>query len=556
MKLIQTLLCISAAVLFPVGMASADSLPEASRLGIMTGMPQYIAAPVVPGQTQAILEFPIGATERFSVEVIAPVASPSLSVSGPLGPVPADISYSSGDKLDPPLPGGMFHIREIIKPENGVWRLTVSFPTAVEKTVIQANVNLVTPYRTGFTLLQDTYLLGEAISAGMIVLNNGAPVLDAQARIDVISPTGVQKSLALKDNGDHANLDGQAKDGIYSQRLVFDEPGQWMLTGTVQADTPQGEIERVAYAFVNVEPPAIRLENLTSTLVTSETGCVSGLNLHFDTTVLQPGKFTARAALQASNQSVITRFIRREAEVTGPFSFDLLITSEELMSAILEGAEGAYAIALADLLTETESGDRLDARYRDAGLTPPIELSALCLPMITFGLQPVFKPYISNNFIYYLDYSLPIFVGESGNYHISHRVVDRNGVQVATFSDGMFMEKGPAVIEGRFSNTQLMKYDGPLTLRSVAIFKGGTGESSFLATSLPGDYTFERWQVGEGGYAKTDLNGDGVSNETDRLIIFNARGQKALSPGDRRDLNKDGKIDGADVIAWQNLMRK
>jgi hypothetical protein len=78
----------------------------------------------------------------------------------------------------------------------------------------------------------------------------------------------------------------------------------------------------------------------------------------------------------------------------------------------------------------------------------------------------------------------------------------------------------------------------------------GGGSSARLAT-LGQTPAYSGWQF----YPRIngDLNNDDAVDQADAAILTQFRGMRAVSPGDRRDIRKDGVIDIRDIRELQKL---
>lgn len=112
----------------------------------------------------------------------------------------------------------------------------------------------------------------------------------------------------------------------------------------------------------------------------------------------------------------------------------------------------------------------------------------------------------------------------------------------ATFADGSTLDIS--------KSTQLTLTSGNGSLVSVgsAGLLTGLAPGNTTVTAAYGNLSASLQTVGPTS-VKGDLNGDGLVNQEDLLILENALGSTPTGPNDARDLNGDGKIDNLDVQA-------
>jgi hypothetical protein len=141
-----------------------------------------------------------------------------------------------------------------------------------------------------------------------------------------------------------------------------------------------------------------------------------------------------------------------------------------------------------------------------------------------------------------LDFTIGVYVATAGNYQTSFKIVDAAGSDVNLLRETHYLSVGTNALTFAVSYENFMEADGPYQVLSGLVL-GPAGSASKGNLGSGGDYIRRQFKA----VLEGDLNNDGVVNSTDRSILLQYRNTIASDPGDRRDLNSDGKIDLLDV---------
>ena len=212
------------------------------------------------------------------------------------------------------------------------------------------------------------------------------------------------------------------------------------------------------------------------------------------------------------------------------------------------GDEGPYAFKDLDILYFDNDTFSLASRDRNMGLLQAIEVYSLCRNPIEIGTGLTVNTVLANGYIDGLEFSIPINVQVAGDYQVSVKVVGVNGEDVELVGFREYLSSGENIVSFSLSADRFQAADGPYAVISALIVgPGGTAQLARVGESS----VFQRWQFSP--VHAGDLDNDGDVDSNDRNIIMAARNTAALSPGDRRDITRDGMIDLRDVRALIRL---
>jgi hypothetical protein len=539
---ILLVLCIQ-----PITNAFAVTVPVAVNLPIV------ISEPITSGQQSAELTFNLSGHDSLQLQIIAPVEGVELTVINPSGiswlqPADPNVDFLDGSLLTPALPGGMFITPLLNLPSDGEWLVRLDFPAASVNTIALVSVYSQTNYQTGIVIDKVTYRLGQTAALGLIVLDNGIPIKNLSPILTVTPPIAPNTALVGLDNGDIDNYDGLADDGIYSGGYTFDEIGTHSVIGEVSLISTSGlAIQRSAQTQVEVTTPFIELISVDGTSLAGPGGCIAGLNLDIETNVLEPSTYLVKANFSAAGGGSLEHSVSRDVTSTGTELYSLLFSSEDILNAI--EASGPFGIDELMILSFQESGVVEEIMILDAFEFTGIEPDDLCVPDIAISKIVTTNAVIQDGYIESLVFSFPVTTAEAGLYAITGKVTDTSGQDVQVFSLDLSLSAGSNEVSIEVPSAALQSLDGPYSIESVLIVgQGASAQASLIGTSG----VYSHWQfypIIEG-----DLDNDGDVDVNDRTVLLNYRNQPPMSPGDRRDLTRDGNINIIDVRLLQRLV--
>jgi hypothetical protein len=524
----------------------ALSMPQAAAqtVPVALNLPSTVSANITAGATALDVPFAVSGADSLSFDLIVPVNGAALSLVDPAGqvvPVPGDprVSFHSGSTRTPPLPGGVFQSTILAAPANGTWILRLTFPAAPGPTVALGTILARSRYQAGIAIERNTLLVGEDVSVGMVVLDNGVPITGLNPTIAIGS--GVPGApQAAADNGHGA--DGLANDGVYSIDHTFGAAGLYNIVGNVQIPTPAGPVQRSAASQVRVvapllSPRAIRLETITGTA-----SCVAALRVTVDVDVLKAGRYASLIRLAgAGGASIDVRSAKNMA--LGAGTMVASFSAADIKSRLSAG--GPFAVTLIDAL-EVGSELVLAYRKRDAGAFN-VAMNTLCAEAIELKPQLTVTPVVQNGYLVSLTGSFPVTVRSAGFYQISYKVIGANG-EIALMNASRSLSAGLNNVSLNWASDAFQAVDGPYRAISLLVVGGG---SSARLSEIGASSAYERWQFAP--KKPGDLDNDGVVGPADVALVNQYRGMRALAPGDRRDINRDGLIDIRDSRAIQGL---
>jgi hypothetical protein len=541
-------LCVLTALGVTYGVvAQQGENPAAQQEGVPVGLniPSTLTADITPGTTHVEIPFDLDAADAVKLDVIIPVDNALFTLKDSAGTTvrssgDSRVMFHAGREVNPNLPGGVFETDEITGPVSGRWVIVLDFPAAPQKTVALASIFTRTPFQAGIVLERDSFIAGEDVSVGFLIVNNGQPITGLTPIISVTpqNPPGNKTIQQAKDDG--VNPDGLADDGIYSIDYTFASAGTYLIEGSV--DLPNGgtTIRRTASRLVTVRSPSFSGANISATTTTGRGGCVSGINVILNVTANAAGDFVFGAILKASNGNVLSARDLKTV-IAGNNVITLSFSTDDLRSVL--GVNGPYLVSAVDIFRfDSVNGFELAYKARDVVNTPSVSLSALCVAPVQLeeSLQTAFT--LQNGFISALDLKFPITVDNAGSYSISFKIIDSLGNDVGLYAGNRSLRLGRNDVTFTIPARDFLKGDGPYSVISLLVL-GSSGSSSLSNLGTTGD--LKRWQFLP--LLRGDLNNDGFVDALDRPFIAEALDQAALVPGDRRDLNRDGVINNLDL---------
>lgn len=515
----------------------------AQGVPIPVNQPQIVTGNIIPGMTSLDIPFSVNGADGLSMEVIAPVDGVALSLVGPGGNavVPVGdprVHFTAGSTLPNPLPGGVFVVDEVAAPADGNWIIRLTFPAAPQKTVAMATVTARSRYQVGIVIERAKLLVGEDVSVGIIVLDNGTPItgLAPTLSIGLGTPT---TPFAARDDG--AGADGLANDGIYSTAYTFGSAGIYPIQGDVVIPTAKGNIVRQATLAVEAIPPSLEVTAIALNKVLGTGGCIAALQVNLTENVLRAGNYVTRVQLGINGKTLDGR--KSQALPVGTAQTTIQFTAADLKQKL--AASGTFNVNLIETLEVTPQEFLLAYRRRNAG---SFELAAteLCSAPIEVEEQLTVTPVLKSGFIDSLNLAFPVTVRTAGSYQISFKVVGPGGEDIRLVNASRALVAGRNIVTANVSSPSFRAVDGPYRAISLLVFGGG---SSARLSTLGVTPSYSRWQF----YPSItgDLTNDGAVDAADESVLTSFRGQKSLVPGDRRDLNNDGLIDIRDIRELQ-----
>lgn len=531
----KTLYCL----FFMLGLYAADT--SAQTVPVALNLPATLTADIRAGATTAELTFTVGGADHLRFDLIAPLDGATVTLLDPTGAVvmPAGdprVSFHPGSAQTPPLPGGVFTTEQLTLPANGAWRLRLEFPAAPGNTVVLATIIAHSRWQAGIATDRSTVLVGEDAAIGMAVLDEGKPVTGLTPQIAVNTAVG----STARDNGQ--GPDGLAGDGIYSIDHVFGAPGLYTVTGTATIPTPDGPITRSATMQIKAVPPSLQLGTVSLQTEQGPGGCTTALQVQPQFNVLAAGRYATLVRLSAPNGRYLD-WRQAGNQAAGTVTLQAAFTAENIRRTL--ASDGPYTISRIDTLRAVDGELTLAFRLLDAGRFD-LDLAALCQPNITLAPGLVATPVLRDGYIDALELAFSMQVASAGFYQISLKLLGADGQDVGLINASRALNAGGNQVTVTVPAAQFQRADGPY--RAISLLVLGGGDTARLA-ELGTTSAWSRWQFYPARAG--DLDNDGAIGAGDQAILTQYRGQPALQPGDRRDLDRNGVIDLRDARLLQ-----
>jgi hypothetical protein len=521
----------------------------ASDAAVAVNVPQTLTQPITAGAAGVTVPFSISGCAGFRLDLIVPVDLPSLALTDPSNQavlIP-NLNFIPGNVIQPGsnLPGGIFTTEEITGPASGTWWAVVTFPPAAVNTVALLTVFCRSQYMAGIALERTQFVTGEDVSIGMLVLNGNQPETGLAPMLTVGlkgNPASDVTQTGL-DNG--INPDGLSGDGIYSIDHTFNQPGTYEIRGTVNIPTASGAVTKTAMATVTVVDAGVRVNGISATNNSGPGGCVTGINILVDTTFFRAGEFVFSATLRSANGNT-TRTALRATMIQGSQTVALTIPTDQLRSLAVDGP---YSIDFVDIYETRNSSLALAFKRANAGMTGPVTLSQLCAAPIEILSGLTTSVTTANGYIDSLSLTFSVLVQTSASYSISFKVIGSGGQDLGIISGSRFLTAGTASpVTFVVPASTFLPANGPYSVISALVIGAGSSAQASQVGSTP---AYSMWQFKP--RVNGDLNDDLAVDAADRALMNNFRNLPALNPGDRRDLNRDAKIDVLDLRLIQTM---
>lgn len=519
--------------------------PSSTAL-VSVGGPVLREVDVLPGQTSAEVVVPVSEALRLQLQIVAPVPNAVVTLFDPSG---AGVSLVSATLLDgtaqaPAIPGMAMNTPWLAQPASGAWRVRIAFAPATTRTVIFVTALIESRYRAAVVLGGTDFRQGDASAVSLFVLDNEAPVTGAAISLTAQAPSGQIMDLTPNDSANPGSADGRANDGLYTGALVFEDVGRYILRGRAQFTAANGAIvTREAQTVAFVSAPKLTLTGISTGVLNGPASCIAALTVNLATNLLVPGQVVATATLRASNGTRMRRTLNANA-AAGALPLSLQFAAADVRNEL--GVNGPYALEQVQVVVTAANGTTLEANVTEAGVTAAVTLVSLCDDPVRVGSAATVVPVVTNGYISALDVSFPVTVRTAGAYRISFRFTGGERQQLAASSQSRSFVAGTNIIRLLVPANSLQTADGPFQVESVLVL-GPAGAASVSVVSSSA--AFSRWQFTP--TFRGDLNGDARVDVVDRDLLATFRNQRALQPGDRRDLDRNGIIDLRDVQLLQ-----
>lgn len=532
----------------PLAFHAAPALAQTGKSAqINVGSPVTLGATIVSGQTSVQFTLPVSALDGLRLQATVPVPDVTLTLIDPSGtarllPGDAGVALLDGSTLSPPLPGRQFLTPEITNPADGDWTLRFDFPASPHATAAVVTVLSRTPVQVGLALTGQVFRVGQPVPLGLLAVNNGQPIGGLAPTLTLSKPGSPTTVLQAVDSGQAADFDGKAGDGIYSKGNTFSEPGTYQVLGEASIVLPGGKLaRRSAQASIDIVPSNYSFGSIGGVINRGAANCVASLDVTTTGSANLAGDYATVATLRSPGGKNIVKRTGVTLNAPGAVNTSTRFTAAEIRTQLAEG--GVFTVDPLDVLNFISGQPWLELRKASAYSFPSIALNQLCADPIEINSSATVAAPLRGKFIGQLDFTLPIRVTTAGTYQVSFKVIDSKGVEVGQFGLNPSLAVGGNNVSATVLASRLQSSDGPFTIDSVLVVSGGRSAQASRVPVTASD--FSRWQFFP--TITGDLNGDGAVGAADRDIVLQSRGQVPRIPGDRRDINGDGKIDLLDA---------
>lgn len=516
------------------------------EINIQTNVPYNLEGIVDIGDISTDISLPLSGIQSLSLEIIAPVPGVKFSLIDPSGNIfvtegDSRLSFIDGASLSQALPGGIFYLDSVDINYNGNWTIRLTYPTAQEKTVILSTVMTVTEYHVGLVLGGDNFFVGKDTTMGVLVLHNGLPITNLKPQItitDIDIPTSAETYIAKDDGGEY---DGMINDGIYSLGYSFNSAGTYLIKAYVEIPTTSGNIIRETESKVNVKssPAYITGFNYDILYKSNSTGqCAYQVNQTVDVVVIEEDEYTIRSSLYDSNNN---KMLKKEGLILTPGNHTVVLSfsSDEINEYLSNGAP--FSFGNIDLISVGGTNIEVVSSFNDTEKSG-INLNEVCQPLIVIGKKLNVIENLKDGYLESLSIKIPVTVSTSSYYQLSFKVVGSGNENISLVSNSQYLTSGLNEVSILLLADQLQNIDGPYEIISGLVLGGGSSVTKTFVGETP---LYEKWQFYP--TKQGDLDNDGDVDVYDRNILILHRNKPALTPGDRRDINRDGRIDIRDI---------
>lgn len=482
---------------------------------------------VTPEQTSAEIAFQVDHWDGAMFRAIVPVSGTTLSVIDATGATvltsaDARVSYFAGADLTPPLPGGQFFTETIPAPNNGKWILRFNFPSTPDKTVILATILHKSQYEANIALAGTEFLTGETAVLGLLVTNNGTPIIGLSPTI-AITPQSGGAGVTLMGKDDGVNGDGKANDGLYSVVNTFTAPGMYDVVGTATFSTPTGNVTREARTTVDVRDPAVTVASAVVEPSLATSGCVDTLNVRMVLSTSLPGTYLVSTNLVGDNGESLSKgdmFDLGADEQTVTLSFPLDSIREEI------GTAHSYTVDWARGFQSTTQGI---ARVFEKSPVGSYTAGNLCVDPIVLTPNLTVAPSYQGSLISALTFRFQITASTSGTYEISLKITGENDELIDSVSLTEALNAGTNTVTFTIPGEKFSKVDGPYHVGAVLVV-GDNGASKTLFELGQTDAYLHTQFVGQTGGGKTFTGPDATGTGTTTVTFTGGGDNCAFDP--------------------------
>lgn len=318
------------------------------------------------------------------------------------------------------------------------------FPPAAEPTVAMLTALSSGSIGVGLAIPGREFVVGSATPIGVLVLDEGPPVLGLSPTLTVTEPDGTETLLELKDDGNlPVSFDTLANDGLYNAPFLFNQAGRHSVAGTIIVPDGATTVSRSVQGYINVVEPSVDVQFLTGSIVHGPGGCVEELVASGSLRVTAPVSVALTAKLKSATDTVNTLTRTGTVEpvtVNTPTPFAVSFGADAIRSTL--AGQGPYTIPMVVFESISETGARIETIKTDIADFSGVFKENLCQYPIVIGSHLAFNLNLVGGFIDSIDFSFPVTVQNAGSYAISFKVTGAGGQDVQQFAFNRFLSVG------------------------------------------------------------------------------------------------------------------
>jgi hypothetical protein len=480
------ILLLIAALVMALPMAAQTNQQEAAAAAYAVD-----ALQLTPASPSASLAIAVDTTQLFSVSVLAPSRTLTVSLVAPNSQ-----RFTVGDPETATFENGTFpidsttttpgasYLASVRNPFTGTWRLEVS-ETATLTAPLDIIVTTLLNNSTRLVLLGggDTYPAGQDIRLALAAFDGMTRMTSLNISAQV-RPAGAGTPMPVNFRDDGAGADTVAGDGIY-EAFVNPGAGTFIARADVSGTASTGQFRRSAASQFRVVPRNAQISGFTD----------RGIDDNFDTlydrvgvrasaNVLVAGNYVVSVRLRASNGRELLRSVAQALGV-GTASPEVFFSGNDITSEL--GVDGPYTVAEIRYM-QSAGGDLVPADIRyDLGSTAAYRLSQLQHPRLRLsGIGTATGIDLNGNGQYdQLRIDLGVIADFAGSYSFSGSLTDADGFELGFRSGSVFFPSaGTYNLAMTFAGRPIGEHgvDGPYFLSNFIMF--GAGQSLIATTAF------------------------------------------------------------------------
>ncbi len=511
-------------------------------------LPDSITAPISVGQQTLSFEVNLTDPEALFIEAIVPVDGVEMTLfkaSGTriLDRVQAADYFNSGNSQG--LPGGQF-ILTLAKDQlagSGEYQLQFTFPAAPTQTAALVTVLAQESEPLLFSLSSYEAYTQTPISVGLSVGPDTESVTPASPIAEIYNEALTKVGqFPLEDNGQGA--DGVQGDNVFSAVYSFEQAGRYTVQTEVSYTRNGVPYSKTVGREIEVFASPAQLNSVEFDLQTQyQNGnqCVVTINQRNEVNITTPGTYLYRTTLSNENGDEISKHVRIEHANQGITEVNTVsFTSDEIRAKL--GSVNSFLVSNVELVYLDDYSPGPISQLNLGAVEELQNIEQICQPPIVIGNSLSVTTTERDNYIDTINVSVPVNVTRAGSYQVSFKAVTPQGETLIEVAQSLSFNLGDNQVPFSISASQLQQIDGAIEVIGAIVVGQGYTANRAIVGSLSSFSKYQMYPTKPG-----DLNGDNSVTPADRDELAKYRNQPALSPGDRRDLNRDGRIDIRDI---------